>query len=382
MKKNIDLKPNSSKRYGNELWVEIRKHYESKTHPSYERIKSEICHEFNLDAFPSQRTVERRAVKERWVRFVYDHSYKVASNKYSDDFWLCIRNIYETNPKIPYKRLKELVLNEMTCKEFPSHQAIAAMAKHKGWRRSDYLLKKSDATLKNLIHSVKNLESLNNFNENFETNENIKKQIVGYKDEASDMHDSVVIEEILECEKVSIENLLMKSKLKCKSQAEIILNSRKRMASLNDFGDLLSDSLVKISSELLSVVLRPDNFQKNAIKSMIQKLNDDLDNLSLIAEAYSNLSGSRRESIKFELALYGTQLEDLKEVDKTKRMRDLYDDKAYEEQRLRLVVEAERIAGRRRYIDSGGLEEEVNAEMKQRMKEVESDGCDIDDQDE
>ena len=100
------------------------------------------------------------------------------------------------------------------------------------------------------------------------------------------------------------------------------------------------------------------------------------------SEAYSNLSGSRRESIKFELALYGTQLEDLKEVDKTKRMRDLYDDKAYEEQRLRLVVEAERIAGRRRYIDSGGLEEEVNAEMKQRMKEVESDGCDIDDQDE
>lgn len=44
-----------------------------------------------------------------------------------------------------------------------------------------------------------------------------------------------------------------------------------------------------------------------------------------------------------------------------------------EEQKLHLEAEKEQIAARRRYIDSGGLEEEVNTEMERRMKEVESD---------
>ena len=51
---------------------------------------------------------------------------------------------------------------------------------------------------------------------------------------------------------------------------------------------------------------------------------------------------------------------------------------AYEEQQMHLEAEKEQIAARRRYIDSGGLEEEVNAEMEQRMKEVESDEHDAD----
>lgn len=72
--------------------------------------------------------------------------------------------------------------------------------------------------------------------------------------------------------------------------------------------------------------------------------------------------------------LYGTQLEDLKEENDAKRVKDLNDNKAYEAQQLRLASEAERIAARRRYIDSGGLEDEINAEMERRMNEEELDG--------
>ena len=113
---------------------------------------------------------------------------------------------------------------------------------------------------------------------------------------------------------------------------------------------------------------------------MMKRLKDQLDTLCQILEVYNNASFNMRENIKFELSLYGTQLEDLKEENDAKRVKDLNNNKAYEAQQLRLAAEVERIAARRRYIDSGGLEEEVNAEMEHRMKEEELDGYDTDDQ--
>ena len=67
------------------------------------------------------------------MRFKDEITNKVAPNKYSDDFWLCIKNVYESNPKITHKRLKELIQSELNCKDFPSHQAIAYKAKHEGF---------------------------------------------------------------------------------------------------------------------------------------------------------------------------------------------------------------------------------------------------------
>ncbi|MDN5525009.1 hypothetical protein, partial [Acinetobacter sp.] len=330
---------------------------------------------FNLDAFPSQRTVERRAVKERWMRFEDEITNKVAPNKYSDDFWLCIKNVYESNPKISYKRLKELVQSELKCKDFPSHQAIAYKAKREGWKRSDYLLKKSDATLKKFIRSVKNLESENDFKASSDNKENNEKQSLNHNDTGSDISDSDVIKEIVECEKASIGNLLMNAQVRRKKQAEIIVKSRKRMALINDLGDQLSDELVMIYALITS-----DEIRRKFTKPMMKQLNDKMDTLCQILEGYNDFSLNRRESIKFELSLYGTQLEDLKEENDAKRVKDLNDNKAYEAQQLRLASEAERIAARRRYIDSGGLEEEVNTEMEQRMKDVELDGYDAADQ--
>ncbi|WP_313738103.1 hypothetical protein [Acinetobacter sp.] len=375
MTKKADVNQINSKRYDDELWVEIRKFYESRTHPNYEKIKSKICTKFNLDTFPSQRTVERHAAKERWIRYEDEIINKVAPNKYSDDFWLCVRQVHESNPKISYKRLKELVQSELKCKDFPSHQAIAYKAKREGWKRSDYLLKKSDATLKKFIRSVKNLESENDFKASSDNKENNEKQSLNHNDTGSDISDSDVIKEIVECEKASIGNLLMNAQVRRKKQAKIIVKSRKRMALINDLGDQLSDELVMIYALITS-----DEIRRKFTKPMMKQLNDKMDTLCQILEGYNDFSLNRRESIKFELSLYGTQLEDLKEENDAKRVKDLNDNKAYEAQQLRLASEAERIAARRRYIDSGGLEEEVNTEMEQRMKDVELDGYDAADQ--
>lgn len=171
MTKKVDSNQISNRRYDAKLWAEIRRFYESATHPNYEKIKSMMCDEFNLDTFPSQRTVERHAAKERWIRYEDEIINKVAPNKYSDDFWLCVRAVHESNPKTTYKRLKELVQNELKCNNFPSQQAIAYKAKHEGWERSDSLLKKSDATLKKLIRSVKKIESENVLNDDLNNKE-------------------------------------------------------------------------------------------------------------------------------------------------------------------------------------------------------------------
>ena len=375
MTKKVDSNQISNRRYDAKLWAEIRRFYESATHPNYEIIKSMMCDEFNLDTFPSKRTVERHAAQERWIRYEDEIINKVAPNKYSDDFWLCVRAVHESNPKTTYKRLKELVQNELKCNNFPSQQAIAYKAKHEGWERSDSLLKKSDATLKKLIHSVKKIESENVLNDDLNNKKIFENQNLRHGDTVFDVDDFDFIKEIVECEKVNIKNLLTNAQVRRKSQAEVIVKSRRRMALNNDLGDRLFDQLVIISTLLMS-----DRIRHNFTKPMMKQLKDQLNTLCQISEAYNNFSFNRRESIKFELSLYGTQLEDLKDMNDTKRGKDLNNNKAYEEQKLHLEAEKEQIAARRRYIDSGGLEEEVNAEMEQRMKDAELAGYDADDQ--
>ena len=146
MTKKADLEGAISKRHDTDLWREIRTLYESKTQPSYKKIKEILCAEFNLDSFPSQRTIQRRALKEVWKKYDDDQIVKIAQNKYSDDFWICVRNVYETNSRITYKRLKETVQNELQCTDFPAQDAVSAKAEQEGWKRADKLVKKVTPT--------------------------------------------------------------------------------------------------------------------------------------------------------------------------------------------------------------------------------------------
>lgn len=365
MTKKADLNQSVSKRHDFNLWAEIRTVYESKTRPNYEKIKSILCAEFDLDAFPSKSTLQRRASSEKWQRHESEKDVKVAHNKYSDDFWLCVRRIHESNPKLTHKRLKELVQNELQCNDFPSHDVVAAKAEHEGWERSDILLKKSDSNLKKLSRGVKKLESKEEF---FNFIESIKDEQDQDNEDAQmigDVYEFDFIREIVEHEKSEIKNLLMTSQVRRKKQAEIIVKSRKRIELNNDFGDRLSDRLVMIYALIMS-----DKVRRTFTPPMMKELKSQLNTLQQISETYNNLSFNKRENIKFQLSLYGVQLEDLKDVDDAKRIHDLNDNAAYEKQQAKLEADKQRIAERRRYIDSGGLEQEVNEEMERRMNEA------------
>ncbi|MFN0298403.1 hypothetical protein ACKVE0_12850 [Acinetobacter albensis] len=365
MTKKADLIQSISKHHDFNLWAEIRTVYESKTKPNYEKIKSILCTEFNLDIFPSQRTIQRRASSEKWQRHESEKDVKISAKKYSDDLWLCVRRIHESNPKLTYKRLKELVQNELQCNDFPSQQAIASKAEHEGWERSDILLKKSDSSLNKLSRGVKKLESKDEF---FNFIESIKAEQDQDNEDAQmigDVYEFDFIREIVEHEKSEIKNLLMTSQVRRKKQAEIIVKSRKRIELNNDFGDRLSDRLVMIYALIMS-----DKVRRTFTPPMMKELKSQLNTLQQISETYNNLSFNKRENIKFQLSLYGVQLEDLKDVDDAKRIHDLNDETAYEKQQAKLEADKQRIAERRRYIDSGGLEQEVNEEMERRMNEA------------
>ena len=176
------------------------------------------------------------------------------------------------------------------------------------------------------------------------------------------------IKELVEDEKRNIKNLLMTAQVRRKKQAEVIVKSRKRIALNNEFGDQLSDKLI-----MLTALLTSDKIRQYFTKAMMRELKDQLTVLSRISETYNSLSFNKRENIKFELNLYGVQLEDLKDVDDAKRTNDLNDNTAYDAQRKKLAEQREQLAARRRYIDSGGLEEDVNSEIERRMNDAQVD---------
>ena len=77
------------------------------------------------------------------------------ANRFGDDFWECVRAIYESNPKMTHRQLKDLVQNELQISDFPTHQALAKRAKLEGWEHADEALKKSDLTLQKQANCIK-----------------------------------------------------------------------------------------------------------------------------------------------------------------------------------------------------------------------------------
>ena len=368
MSKKADLNASVSKRHNFDLWAEVRTCYESKSQPNYEKIKDLLCTEFNLDAFPSKSTMQRHAVKGGWKRHENEVTGKVASNRYSDDFWLCVQSIYEANSKITYRKLKELVQNELQCTDFPSQDVVSAKAQCEGWERASKLLEKSDSNLKKISRRVKNITDAESFLGFVSSLEDEEDQQFEHSDVPQEVYQFDFIKDLIDSEKRDIKNLLMTSQVRRKKQAEVITKSRKRIALNNDFGDQLSDKLVMITALLTS-----DKIRQYFTKAMMRELKDQLNTLKSISETYSTLSFNKRENVKFELGLYGVQLEDLKDVDDAKRTTDLNDDTAYEAQRERLALERDKIAKRRRYIDSGGLQADVDAEVERLMNEAHED---------
>ena len=81
------------------------------------------------------------------------------NDAFPEEFWMCVQAIYEANPKINYKRLRELVENELQCADFPSAQAVSAKAKAGNWARADSLVLKNDPELQKMKQQVNRLVS-------------------------------------------------------------------------------------------------------------------------------------------------------------------------------------------------------------------------------
>ena len=192
-----------SKRHDTDLWREIRKLYESKAKPSYEKIKTILMAECALDKFPSESTVKRRAKSEEWIRARTSEEVPDA-NRFGDDFWECVRAIYESNPKMTHRQLKDLVQNELQISDFPSHTVLAKRAKQDGWEYADLALKKSDTTLQNQASCIKfKIKQQKIIDENIEHN-----QCDGGSDDDYTAH----IGEIAEKEKTRFKNVTMNAK--------------------------------------------------------------------------------------------------------------------------------------------------------------------------
>lgn len=364
-----DSNDSISKRHNTTLWAEIKKLYESKHAWNYERIKSILTAEFALSKFPSESTIKRRAKADNWSRYVAEDNIKNFNNTYTPEFWMCVKAVYESNSKITYKRLCELVQNELQCDSFPSADAVNAKVKREDWLRLGELSGENDRDLKKLKRSVKNTF----LNVEIDNNSSGKKVVINQDDEdeidPSELLDLSQFDLILENQKARIKNLLMTSQFKQKKMAEIITKARKRLGTINEIGDLLNDQLITNFALLTS----PDLHKIYGATEFVEKQNKSL---SKTIMAYNELTFGRRESIKLELQMYGVGLEDLRVVDQDSRMKTLNDDTVYDEQKKRLREERESIAQRNFYINSGGLARDVDEEAKKRMMEAGMDGDD------
>lgn len=356
-----------SKRHELDLWREIRMLYESKSKPSYKRIKEILVIEYDIEesAFPSESTVLRRRKKEGWIRKQDSGTVKDLKNQYNDDFWLCVKNVYESNPKISYKRLKEIVQNELQCVDFPSFPALKAKAKAQDWKSVEYLLAKSDGALKKVKKNVKNIVAVTVSVEKLEREnfEEIQRLDPRFEDMQEDQYLDMM--EAMRVEKSNIENLITNSQADIGDMAGIILNARRLLKSVNGYGALLLDNFM-LNTQLLT----SDKFMRNCPAGVLIDLEAQGKNLTRAVSTFSDLSFSMRESIKFELSLRGVGIDDLRETNTKTIMDDLEDESAYEAQKARLRQQREAIAANRRYIDSGGLQADCDEEMARRMQEA------------
>jgi len=376
MPKNADTDV-ISKRHDTNLWAEIRTLYESQNKYTYEKIKTVLMAEFALENFPSHSTVKRRAKSEGWKRAISEGG-REFNDAFPEEFWICVQAIYEANPKINYKRLRELVENELQCADFPTSQAVSAKAKAGNWARADSLVLKNDPELQKMKQQVNRLVS----DADLIIYDKKSKKIKEYKNEEDadeeseedegELLDFDVMTEIIDSEKSAIKNLLMTSQIKRRNMAEVILKARKRMSIMNDFSDILSDELA-----LNFQLLNSTQFRQVMGEAGADFLKDKMKKLGHVASIFNELSFNRREALKFELSLYGVTIEDLQKAGETSKAVAMDDNTAFEAQREKLRQEKERIAERKRYIESGGLQSDVNEEMKKRMAEADIEDAEV-----
>lgn len=358
MAKDIKKDDEISKRHDTDIWSEIRKMHESKSRPSAEKIVEVLKLEFDIDKFPSVRTIRRRANEENWKRWE-DPKKDAIAKGYSDEVWLCIKSVYESNPKIAYRVLKDKVQNELQCETFPAHQVITARAKKEDWKHSEALLSEDDRALKKLLKQSRAVNKLGQ-----DEDEGDENSFLNHSLNNVDPEDLEIAMSLAKIEISKVKKLIVGAEKKKEELADVILHSRSSMRSLIAIGDMISDRLVEYHT-----VLTSQDFLKVCPYELYKQIKEEQKETIILSKEFSDMSFSRRENIKFNLSLHGVTVEDLRDKDDSAVLVAMNDETDFAEQKERLIRQREEMIRKRRYIDSGQMEDEVNAEVEKAMRD-------------
>lgn len=288
--------------------------------------------------------------------------------RYSEEVWTCIRAVYEADGESSIERLLEIVRNETQIFELPTRQTVISRAKREKWERPTSLLQKTTAELTKIIQREKRHNMLLAGAPIFSDDKDLEDKDHEPTDWNVYKADTANIErreKLVETALSRVKKLLSSASNKKKQTAEIVKRNRAFNDRLHLIYDYAFDQVLVTNSlltDLETSLALTERDKSNFLN--INTMNKDL--IMLMNETVA----AREKLTRIDFALYGITPDDTKEPETGNRMKDLEDDTAYEEQMARLHEQQKAAAHRRRYIESGEMEAEVEKEIQAKMKEM------------
>lgn len=303
-------------------------------------------------------------------------SEKTKVTTYPDELWDCIRAVYEADGGSSVKRMMEVVQNTTQVSELPSRQTIVARAKREKWARPDSLQQLSTAKLQKIIQRANGMELiLRDIDPQYDVGEDEENQGYSVSERLDDYNNDTAYHDLknryANAAMLGVKKLLSSAIHKKKTKAQIISRAR---ASQDRLFLLREHALDQIT---LSVALLTNvQFKLVAKEEDLSNTEGTMNFNMRFMEMLNNTIAVNEKFIKTDFAIYGLTPDDVKEPETGGRMKDLNDDTEYLQQLDRLEKQAQEMAARRHYIESGTLEKEVEAQVRKQMVEA---GMDDDD---
>ena len=289
---------------------------------------------------------------------------------YPDELWDCIRAVYESDGGSSVNRMLEVVQNAIQVTDVPSRQTVVARAKREKWTRPDSLQQLSTAKLQKIIQRANGMELiLSGINPQYEEGEGEENQDYSVSERLDNYNHDTAYHDLknhyANAAMLGVKKLLSTAIHKKKTKAQIISRAR---ASQDRLFLLREHTLDQIT---LSVALLTNvQFKLVAKEEDLSNTEGTMNFNMRFMEMLNNTIAVNEKFIKTDFAIYGLTPDDVKEPETGGRMKDLNDDTEYNQQLERLDKQAQEMAARRHYIESGTLEREVEAQVRKQMVEA------------
>ena len=282
-----------------------------------------------------------------------------SKGKWTDEVWLCIRAVYESDSEMSVEDILKFVKQELDVESLPRRSSVQSRADREGWQRPQNLRQKTESELIKVMNKARK-EAL------FIDEEN-KDEENQYIDD-SQLHDDDYIERrdaSVSASIMSVKKLLSNSVKRKRKVAEVVRRDREMVERLQDIVEHVMDELIIHKTLMLS-----EDFKKVAYPEDMERVERTYGvNLGLV-EPVLFMSNAVEKLVKMRIVLFGITPEDTREPETAGRVKDLEDPTAYIEQQKRLLARNKELAARRRYIESGGLDADVAREMNAKMQEL------------